>query len=608
MLGLDPEAETWGYTTVAPGKMIKYLSKGYPLAPGVQITLPPGTNEIYSLPQDPDKNLSPVIYAQAGRQQPPPSTSAKVMATIAEPPAAMEPRAVEAATKIFNALYNAEGDVGKAATALGDGEEAASLRAANRKLDGAIKQLRPKTKTFKTAALGAEGESDKNAHVTAEVDIDEAIALLAKAEAEGDDKSAASTAATTTPQTMTAMGRSTGKVDFDLFWVPLASLVADLVFSELPLSKKPKTGRSAFMGYVAVSQPLDPANPDSERDAVFVWRGTIFKEEWAANFVRDKLVTFNPGLEEEGKCRDAKASEVGVHAGFRDLYMRQAQQPDPRFPAVVPAKLKEPSAPRDVVTQWLKKLQRDYHHYHHSLGGALSTLSAYDIGLQLKDMWADTEEAKAARKGWKTKAKPTVTAITFAAPRVGNLKFRTEFRNELKIKQLRICNVGDIVPKVPGILYNALDFARSLFSEDDKYFYDDNTDSQAVIDKDDAGVKDMDANPPGKFKARWDYRHVGTLLKQAPQPRVYLHFLDKKGVGTTNRNPLLLNKSDHILVDKDYPAKWWHDKMRKGYKLGSDGRWKYTKPITQRPQTRQASAMAAKAMSEAKAKKRKRGR
>ena len=47
--------------------------------------------------------------------------------------------------------------------------------------------------------------------------------------------------------------------------------------------------RPAFMGYVAIS-PSAGAGSGGEVDVAFVWRGTIFKEEWAANFGADQLV------------------------------------------------------------------------------------------------------------------------------------------------------------------------------------------------------------------------------------------------------------------------------------------------------------------------------
>ncbi|KAG2498917.1 hypothetical protein HYH03_003107 [Edaphochlamys debaryana] len=502
-LGQDPGKDTWGYNIVPAGKMIDYLSKGYPVRPGVQAKPPPGTKDMYSLPNADD--LSPLIYAKAG------TSPAK------QPP--VDPRADDK-SKLMNQLYEAKGD-------LKNGSPSQGVTASHDHKDNLL----------------------------------------------------------------------------DIFSHEAAKLPTEFIAGSRPLFND--GSRSAFMGYVAVSQP---SGPDSERDAVFVWRGTIFKEEWAANFGQDKLVPFDPKFDQDGECPTADPHKPGVHDGFHDLYMRNARQPDPSNPGAVPALPKRGTkevAPRTVVTQWLKKLQQEYNittvtTTGHSLGGALSTLSAYDIGLQLKDMWADTEEAKAARKGWKTKAKPTVTAITFAAPRVGNLAFRIAFRN-LKIKQLRICNVGDAVPLLPGTF--ALVGAAMLTMFND-HTYDD-TDSPGVAPRDEAEY--LLKSVPGKlgFKDRWDYHHVGTVLKvrsdknfvdHSGKPlgatdtigkhhnlEVYLYLLEKMGqpLASTTRNPVLLNKSDGILVDHDYPADWWRTAQATGYKLENDGRWQYpAKPIT----------------------------
>ena len=107
-----------------------------------------------------------------------------------------------------------------------------------------------------------------------------------------------------------------------------------------------------------------------------------------------------------------------------------------------------------VVHHWMRKLMSTHNvttitTTGHSLGGALSTLSAFDIAEELERLWAHGNSQ--VREGWVTKAKPKVTSISFAAPRVGNTTFLDKFRDTLKVKALRICNVGDSVPMTPGI-------------------------------------------------------------------------------------------------------------------------------------------------------------
>lgn len=51
-------------------------------------------------------------------------------------------------------------------------------------------------------------------------------------------------------------------------------------------------------------------------------------------------------------------------------------------------------------------------------GGALCTLSAFDIAQEVDRIYS-----KPVPAGWKTQAKPTVTAFAWASPRVGNYTF-----------------------------------------------------------------------------------------------------------------------------------------------------------------------------------------
>lgn len=84
----------------------------------------------------------------------------------------------------------------------------------------------------------------------------------------------------------------------------------------------------------------------------------------------------------------------------------------------------------------------------HSLGGALSTISAYDLALL------------------------TPIHYSFAAPRSGNVNYATQF-NELLPQSLRINNTEDIVPQLPPATWrgntfehtnNSIPFTKSLGS------------------------------------------------------------------------------------------------------------------------------------------------
>lgn len=77
----------------------------------------------------------------------------------------------------------------------------------------------------------------------------------------------------------------------------------------------------------------------------------------------------------------------------------------------------------------------------HSLGAALAVLSSYDI----------------AECGWNKRSGPAgdipITVFSFAGPRVGNSPFKDRLE-KLGVKVLRIVNVNDVVPRVPGVFVN----------------------------------------------------------------------------------------------------------------------------------------------------------
>ncbi|XP_014506239.1 phospholipase A1-Igamma3, chloroplastic-like [Vigna radiata var. radiata] len=77
----------------------------------------------------------------------------------------------------------------------------------------------------------------------------------------------------------------------------------------------------------------------------------------------------------------------------------------------------------------------------HSLGAALAVLSAYDIAEVRLNVIGDGDE------------RVPMTVFSFTGPRIGNLKFK-ERCEELGMKVLRVVNVHDVVPTMPGIITN----------------------------------------------------------------------------------------------------------------------------------------------------------
>lgn len=76
----------------------------------------------------------------------------------------------------------------------------------------------------------------------------------------------------------------------------------------------------------------------------------------------------------------------------------------------------------------------------HSLGSALAILSAYDIAESGLDKPEKTERIP-------------ISVMSFSGPRVGNTRFKKRVQ-ELGIKVLRVFNIHDKVPNIPGVLFN----------------------------------------------------------------------------------------------------------------------------------------------------------
>lgn len=176
----------------------------------------------------------------------------------------------------------------------------------------------------------------------------------------------------------------------------------------------------------------------------------------------------------------------------------------------------------------------------HSLGGALALLNAYEAAMSLPGL--------------------AISVISFGAPRVGNIVFRDELRN-LGVKTLRVVNKQDVVPKMPGLVFN-----ESLQKFDDI-----------------TGTLD------------WVYAHVGTELKLDVQSspylkhglnlggfhslETYLHLVDGFFSSSSifrsdaRRDIALVNKASDILVDELRIPHCWYQLANKGLVRNTQGRW-----------------------------------
>ena len=187
-----------------------------------------------------------------------------------------------------------------------------------------------------------------------------------------------------------------------------------------------------WLGYVAVSDDATSARL-GRRDVAVSWRGTVTKLEWIADLMNFQHPVTALGI----PCPDPS---VKVLAGFVDLYT--AKNVDCRFSKY--------SAREQIIAEIWRLVERypiergedvSISFTGHSLGGALATLSAYDVAeLGLHRV---NEE----------KVLP-LTVYSFAGPRVGNERFTERFERALGVKSLRVVNVHDVVPKVPGVVIN----------------------------------------------------------------------------------------------------------------------------------------------------------
>ncbi|KAH7837640.1 hypothetical protein Vadar_016164 [Vaccinium darrowii] len=255
-----------------------------------------------------------------------------------------------------------------------------------------------------------------------------------------------------------------------------------------------------WMGYVAVADDEEEIRRLGRRDIVIAWRGTVTYLEW----LHDLKDILHP-------AHFSEDPSIKIESGFYDLYTQKEN-----------SCLFCTYSAREQVLAEIKRLTDIYKEENLSI-----TVTGHSLG-----------------------------------PRVGNLKFK-ERCDELEIKVLRVVNVHDKVPLVPGI------FANEKFRHQ-KY------------------IEEAMSFP-------WSYAHVGVELALdhthspflkptkdvccAHNLEAHLHLLDGyHGPGrgfqsTTNRDVALINKSsDFLKSEYDVPPCWWQD-HNKGMVRTSDGRW-----------------------------------
>ncbi|GFZ20701.1 alpha/beta-Hydrolases superfamily protein [Actinidia rufa] len=292
-----------------------------------------------------------------------------------------------------------------------------------------------------------------------------------------------------------------------------------------------------WMGYVAVATDEEEIRRLGRRDIVVAWRGTVTYLEW----IHDLKDILCPAHFREDPS-------IKIESGFYDLYTQKENS----------CKFCSFSAREQVLAE-IKRLIETYKGENlsitvtgHSLGAALALLSAYDIAEMKLNI---VQNGKSINK-------IPITVFSFSGPRVGNLKFK-ERCDELGIKVLRVVNVHDKVPLVPGIFAN------------EKFQY------QKYIEE--------------TMSFPWSYAHVGVELALdhthspflrptndlgcAHNLEAHLHLVDGyhgKGLqfcSATKRDIALVNKScDFLHKEYEVPPHWRQDE-NKGMVRTIDGRW-----------------------------------
>jgi hypothetical protein len=302
---------------------------------------------------------------------------------------------------------------------------------------------------------------------------------------------------------------------------------------------------ATFIGFVAVSTDEETARI-GRRDIAVAWRGTVTRLEWVA----DLTALLKPLSACGVPCKDPR---VKVETGFVDLYT--GKDPTCQFCKY---------SAREQVLVEVRKLVELYAGRGeevsvtvtgHSLGSALAMISAFDIA---------ESGANVAPSAGGSGTRAPVCVFSFAGPRVGNTRFKERFERELGLKALRIRNVHDTVPKVPGVLFNEAIFPAALLR---------------LLDA--LGVPSV-------------YTHIGVelamdhLVSPFLKPtgdlasyhnlEAHLHLLDGyRGRGREfllgGRDPALVNKGADFLKDEHMVPPGWRQDENKGMVKTEDGRW-----------------------------------
>ncbi|KAM0057104.1 putative phospholipase A(1) [Helianthus debilis subsp. tardiflorus] len=295
-----------------------------------------------------------------------------------------------------------------------------------------------------------------------------------------------------------------------------------------------------WIGYVAISND-ETTTRLGRRDIVIVWRGTVTKLEW----MEDLMNFLKPVSAQKLASRDPN---IKVMAGFLHIYTDKDQScPYSKFSAREQL-LAEVTRLTKIYGQKGEKMSLTI--TGHSLGSALATLSAYDI--------AESELDKVD----KTQKIP-ISVISFSGPRVGNIRFKKRVE-ELGIKVLRVFNIHDTVPNVPGVLLNERTSTLVQRIADWTTFFYSHIGEELALDH--------RRSPYVKEKLDFVSMHSLELL---------LHLLDEyhgklesKVWVASGRDIALVNKDGDILKHEYLIPPNWLQVENKGLRKNQKGEWK----------------------------------
>ncbi|CAN4091198.1 unnamed protein product [Withania somnifera] len=289
-----------------------------------------------------------------------------------------------------------------------------------------------------------------------------------------------------------------------------------------------------WIGYIAVSNDEYSAYL-GRRDITIAWRGTVTDAEKIADLMfYQKSIRYYRIPSPDKKIR--------AEAGFLRMYAKKHEN----------CKLCHHSA-REQVLAVVQRVKDQYADEEisititgHSLGSALAIINAYDI----------------AENGLNGCNVP-ICVFSFSGPRVGNTRFK-ERLEELGVKVLRVVNIHDKVPGVPGVFLN--EKAPTIVQKVSEFFL-----PFCYLHVGEELALDHKTSPFLKDIHNLSYFH---------NLEVHLHLLDGFQ-GKMNafsplqwRNFSFVNKStdflkEHLLV----PPKWWNTKEYKKFIENLKGPW-----------------------------------